>query len=31
VKLEEQLLIERYGKSYEDYKEKVKKFFPFVY
>eukprot|EP00775_Hariotina_reticulata_P007027 gene7027-7241_t len=31
VKLEEQLLTDRYGKSYVDYKAKVKKFFPFVY
>eukprot|EP00879_Flechtneria_rotunda_P005547 GHRR01005840.1.p1 GENE.GHRR01005840.1~~GHRR01005840.1.p1 ORF type:complete len:253 (+),score=64.60 GHRR01005840.1:382-1140(+) len=31
VSLEEQMLTERYGKAYTDYKAKVKQFFPFVY
>jgi protein-S-isoprenylcysteine O-methyltransferase Ste14 len=31
VAVEERMLVERYGKVYEEYKGRVKKFFPFVY
>lgn len=31
VVVEERMLLERYGRLYEEYKAKVKKFFPFVY